>query len=306
MSDSPNRYVRLADITKTLIEQRHNYDILVLAVFSGRSFVVEDIASKISCLLGKRIVMFLHGGAMPTFMAKFPNWTRRVFSRADVIVAPSSFLRRAIEPYGFEARIIPNVIDLSRYTFRHRERIAPRLFWMRSFEQVYNPLMAVRVLARLRSTMHDASLVMGGKDKGLEDAARRLAHSLDLGESVRFPSFLPSVSKIREANAADIFINTNHVDNMPVAVVEAWAMGLPVVATAVGGIPHLITDGETGLLVQDDDDAGMAEAVKHLLKDSRLAGKLSKNGRSLAEQSSWQQVRPQWDRMFEEVMSLPR
>jgi len=100
----------------------------------------------------------------------------------------------------------------------------------------------------------------------------------------------------------DMFINTNHIDNAPVAVLEACAMGLPVVSTNVGGIPNLLTDGETALLVPDDDDCAMADAIRSLLNDPGLAARLSAQGRLLAERSSWEKVRPQWERIFSHMM----
>jgi glycosyltransferase involved in cell wall biosynthesis len=306
VSTSLNRYVRLLDIVTTLIRQQPKVDIQCLQVFGGPSFVVEDIASWLGQQFGQRIIMVLRGGAMPEFMARHPQWTRRVLSRADALVAPSVFLARAVIPYGFQAWIISNMIDLSKYPYRHRQAIDPHLFWMRSFHPIYNPLMAIRVLARLRPTMPTASLVMAGQDKGLEFQTRRLAEELGLNGAVRFPGFLDMATKMHEGNAADIYINTNHVDNMPVGIVEACAMGLPVIATAVGGVPDLLTDGETGLLVPDNDDRAMAEAIHHLLNDSALASRLSTNGRQLAAHSSWEQVRPLWERIFAEVMARPK
>jgi glycosyltransferase involved in cell wall biosynthesis len=302
-SSYPNRYARLADIVWTIIRRRKEIDLLVVHVYSGPSFVVEDIASALGKLFGHRIIMFLHGGAMPEFMARFPNWTRRVFGRAQMIIAPSAYLSKAVEPHGFAAQIIPNIIDLSQYPYRHRRRLSPRLFWMRSFHEVWNPLMAVRVLARLRQKVSDATLVLAGQDKGLQVEAQRLAESLGVLEAIRFPGFLNLEGKIREGSQADIFINTNRIDNMPVAVVEACAMGLPVVTTNVGGIPDLLTERQTGLLVPDDDDEKMAEAVYSLLENPDLASRLSTNGRKLAEQSSWNQVRLQWEAMFEQLLT---
>jgi glycosyltransferase involved in cell wall biosynthesis len=303
VSTSPSRYVRLLDIVTTLMRRRHDVDIQCLQVFGGPSFVVEDLASWFGRRFGQRIIMVLRGGAMPEFMARHPQWTRRVLSRADALVAPSAFLAHAVVPYGFQAQVIFNVIDLSKYPYRPRKAIGPRLFWMRSFHPVYNPLMAIRVLARLRSTMPTASLVMAGQDKGLEFETRRLAEELGLNGAVHFPGFLDTAAKVKEGDAADIYINTNHVDNMPVTVVEACAMGLPVVATAVGGVPDLLTDGETGLLVPDNDDQAMTAAIQRLLNDPALAMRLSTNGRQLAERSSWEQVRPLWERIFAEVMA---
>ncbi len=301
VSASPNRYVRLLDITWTLLRRRRWIDILFLHVYGGASFVVEDIASWIGRRSGHRIVMMLHGGSMPEFIASFPRWNRRVLRRADAIVAPSAFLARAVEPYGFRCGVIPNVIDIRLYPFRLRRAIAPRLFWMRSFHPVYNPIMAVQVLERLRTTHPVATLVMGGQDKGMQAEVERYARDRGLGDAVCLPGFLATERKLREGSTADIFVNTSHVDNMPVAILEAGALGLPVVSTTIGGIADLLKDGETALLTPDGDVEAMVEAIRRLLRDPDLAGRLSAAGRRLAERSGWDQVRPQWEALFESL-----
>jgi glycosyltransferase involved in cell wall biosynthesis len=302
-SDSPNRYVRPLHILSTLIRRRRRVDIQCLEVYGGPSFLVEDLSSGVGKSLGHRIVMTLHGGGMPEFMARHPEWTRRVLSRADAIVVPSPFLKRAIEQYGFTARVIPNVIDLSDYDFRLRQRVRPRLFWMRSFHPIFNPKMAVEVLELVKKSFPDASLVMAGSNKGLHGSIEEFARGRGLSGSIRFPGFLDQDAKRQAGNACDIFINTNHVDNMPVAIVEACAMGLPVVATNVGGIPDLVTDGKTGLLVPDGDVSAMAGAIGRLVNDPAIAASLSAQGRALAEASDWEHVRAQWQEVFEQVMS---
>lgn len=298
VSAHANRYARLADIAATLTRRGRSIDLLLLQVYGLRSFVVEDIASALGRAFRQRVVMVLHGGIMPTFMSDFPVWTRRVLSRADVLVAPSSFIARALAQHGFEARVIPNTIHLTDYEYRHRAQVRPRLFWMRSFHDIYNPLLAVRTLARLRRSLPDAVLVMAGQDSGQEAEVRETARTLGLGDAIEFVGFLDGSGKRREGNRADIFLNTNRIDNMPVAVIEAAAMGLPVVATRVGGIPDLLTDGVTGLIVPDDDEEGMADAVVRLVKEPALASRLSQDGRRLAEQFSWESVRPQWEATF--------
>lgn len=162
--------------------------------------------------------------------------------------------------------------------------------------------MAVMVLHSIRHSNLDASLVMAGLDKGLESEIKSKVSTLGLQKMVRFPGFLDHEAKIKEFSDADIYLNTNRIDNMPVAVIEACAMGLPVIATKVGGLPDLINDGINGLLISDDDVKGMADAVSSLLENPDLTELLSRNGRSLAEQSSWESVQISWNELFVEIM----
>jgi len=305
VSEHPNRYVRLFDIAWTIIRRRKEIDILLIHIFGGPSFVVEDLASFLGRLFGLRTIMLLQGGALPDFFARWPNWTRRVLKRAHYFTAPSTYLTKAIVPYGFQGHVYPNVIDLANYPYRLREKPEPKLFWMRTFHDIWNPLMAIRVLAKLRQHVPNATLVIAGQDKGLEEETKRLAQELGVSDAVTFPGFLTLQRKIEFGTQADIYINTNRIDNMPVAVVEACAFGLPVVSTDIGGLPNLLTEGETGLFVKVDDDDAMVAAILRLLNDDELAGKLSANGRKLAEQSSWEQVRTLWESLFDEAMNRP-
>ena len=306
VSAMPNRYIRMLDIMSTLMRHRRDIDLQCVQVYSGPSFMLADLATWLGRIFNHRLVLFLHGGSLPEFMVRYPNWTRRVFERADRLVAPSDFLAKAFMPHGYKVEVIPNVIDLAVYPFRHRVHLKPRLLWMRSFHQIYNPLMAIHVLKRVRAAIPTATLVMAGLDKGMQERVRVLASNEGLTNSVVFPGFLDTEGKSREGNQADIFLNTSHVDNMPVSVIEACALGLPVVSTAVGGVPALLRDGETGLLVPDDDVPAMSDAILRLCSDSDLAGRLSANGRELAESSSWAMVRAKWEQMFSQISISPR
>lgn len=292
------RLKRLFDTVRVLVTARRQIDILHIDVYGGLSFVMEDVASRLGRLFGHSIVMTLHGGALPTFMAKYPRWTHRVLQRADLLVTPSPFLARAASRHGFTGTIVPNVIDLDDYPYLHRSSVKPRLLWMRSFHELYNPFMAVRVLAGLRQLYPDATLVMAGQDKGLEAETKRLADELGVSASIRFAGFLDKRQKAIEARAADIFINTSRVDNTPVALIEACAFGLPVVTTNVGGIQDLLTNEENGLLVGSEREGPMVEAVRQLIVEPGLAAQLSLNGRRLAQRSAWSDVRVRWEQIF--------
>jgi glycosyltransferase involved in cell wall biosynthesis len=305
VSDKVNRYHRLLDTAWFLLTNRRRIKIQCLSVYSGPSFVLADLITLLGKRLGQKIVLHLHGGGLPGLFARQPTWARRVLERGDAIVAPSMFLSRAAQELGLECRVIPNMICLEDYPYRRRGHIEPRLFWMRSFHPIWNPEMAVRVVARLREQGISATLVMGGSDKGSLESVKSLTSALHLNEYVRFAGFLDRIGKAREGDAADIFLNTNKVDNMPVAVVEACAMGLPVVSTNVGGIPDLLTDGETGLLVPSEDVAAMAHAVIRLISGPGLSLKLCLEGRKLAQRSAWPAIKEQWQSLFLQLEGAP-
>lgn len=295
VSSRIGRAARFLEILRTVAGGRGKFDLVVLEVYSGLNFTVAETVSLICRHLKLPLIMFLHGGDLPGFCRRFPRLTAATLNRADALAAPSGFLSTEFGSAGFDVAVIPNVIELGNYAFRKRKRIKPKLLWMRSFHKIYNPELAVRVLESLRADFPDAVLTMAGVDKGLEERVRKLVEDLGLTDSVRFPGFLDTVAKKEEFGNADIFLNTNRIDNMPVSVVEAFAFGLPVVATDVGGIPYLIRNRENGLIVSDNDGEGMASCIKELLEDPVLTGKISSQARRTAERSAWEEVRSQWE-----------
>lgn len=297
---------RMADILASLVAWRNQVDLIIHMVFSGPAFRVTDAASALGRILGLPQVFVLHGGSLPEYAAANPDLVGRVLDRASALVSPSGYLADYFERVGRFGRpvtVIPNILEIDDYAFRLRASASPRLFWMRTFHEVYHPELAIETLAELRLSHSGATLTMAGQDKGLLVPVQQLAAERGLAGAVRFPGFLDMAGKAREFAAHDVYLNTNRVDNMPVSVLEAAAYGLPVVATNVGGIPFLLRDGVTGLLVADGDSLAMAAAVGRLLDEPQLVRRLSANGRELAESSAWPAVRGQWQALFRDVLA---
>lgn len=302
-STIPNRFLRLGDTVRSLIAWRKQIDVIVLMVFSGPSFGMADIASLLARKLGKPLILWLHGGNLPAFSHQYTKWIQHVYRRGQAIISPSGYLADATRQLGFEVQVIPNLISLDSYPYRHRSTVQPRLLWMRTFQDIYHPEMAVETLNRLRDEYPQMMLTMAGQEKGRLAAVKALVQQKGLAEQVQFGGFLDMHGKQQAFAEHDIYLNTNRVDNMPVSVVEAAAFGLPIVATEVGGIPHLLKHEETALFVADGDTAGMAAATRRLLSEPGLAGRLSRNGRFLAESCSWPQVKQQWVQLFQAVQA---
>lgn len=285
ISSKISRIKRLMEIIVTLIRGFRTFDLVLLETYSGLSFIIADVTGFLCKTLNLPIVMILHGGSLPEFIKKYPHWSKRVFGRADKLVAPSDYLAERIGNWEYDIQVIPNVIDISYYSYKERSTISPNLIWMRSFHPTYNPEMAIKVLAKFRETEPTAILTMAGSDKGLESEIKMMAKDMGISEAVRFTGFLDLEMKLKEFSTADIYLCTNRVDNMPVSIIEARALGLPVVATNVGGLPYLIESGENGFLVESEDVEAMVDSIKLLIANPELTRKISENGRILAD--SW-------------------
>ena len=292
-----NRYLRLLDIVLTLIRRRKQIDTVCLQVYGGPSFVVEDVASRLAHTFGHRLVMVLHGGAMPPFMTRFPTWSRRVLRRADLLITPSQYLADFIRKQGFSCCVIPNALDLTLYQFRHRKEVKPRLVWLRALHRIYQPEMAIKVLRDISCRFPDASLIMAGPDKkdGSLEAVKKLARELGLADRLQIAG---GVSKTDVPNClarGDIFLNTTLYESFGISVMEAAAVGLPIVTTNVGELQYLWKHGQDAMQVPPDDAIAMAAAVQQVLLDSGLSGRLSLNARRKAEQYDWSRVLPLWE-----------
>ena len=90
----------------------------------------------------------------------------------------------------------------------------------------------------------------------------------------------------------DIFINTTDFDNTPVSLMEAMALGLPIVSTNVGGLPYLIDNGKDGFLVDNKNPLAMANSIQNLIEENLT--EVATNARTKAESFSWENVRTKW------------
>ena len=303
----PNRYLRLCDMLWAIWKAAQHVDVVSLQTYSGPSFLVEDLLSWLVRLLGLRLVMVLHGGGMPEFDAAHPAWTRRVLHRAHLLVTPSVFVESALVKKGFSTRIIPNGMDINKYPFRLRVRATPRLLWVRAFHAIYQPEMAVLVLAQLAQEFPDLTLTMIGPTyhDGALAATRKLARQLGVTEKLDIIGYVPKAELPNWLGRGDIFLNTTRYESFGISTMEAAAVGLPIVTTNAGELRYLWKNAQNAQVVVVDNAIGMATAVRAILLDNHLCERLSRAARQTAEQYDWPNILPQWETLFSEVMEMP-
>lgn len=297
-----SRLMRLAEMLGTIIALRHRVSVVLIDTYSTLSFLYALIAARLCRLFSIPYIPILHGGNLPSRLERSPRASADLFHHAHINVAPSAYLQRAFRRRDYPVIRIPNIIALDDCPFRRRDACRPRLLYVRGFAAVYNPLMAVRVLAQLLTHYPDADLCMIGPDRdGMLEAAKGLAARLGCADRITFTGQLDKRDWHHRSEDYDILVNTPDFDNMPVSVIEAMALGLPVVSTNPGGIPDLIEDGTDGLLVPCGDAQTMAERIGYLVENPDVAVALADNARRKAELFDWRVVKSLWFELLDQI-----
>ncbi len=275
----------------------------VVHVFAAShwSFILSPVpAMLVAWALGKRVVLNYHSGEAETHLARCGRSTHMLMRLADEIVVPSEFLRKAFARHGYRVRVIPNVVDFSRFRFRQRAPLRPRLLSTRNLEPQYGVDLTLRAFAILKRQFRDATLTIAGTGSQ-EGALRQLAASLGV-DGIRFVGRIepPDIGLLYDEH--DIFLNSSLVDNQPLSILEAFASGTPVVSTAAGGIPVMVRDMETGMLLQRRDPEAMATAVAWLLANPLPSGRIARRAFDTVTQHAWQCGRDRWAATYMGVM----
>lgn len=293
-SNKKHPLLRLLDMVFTTVVKIKKVDCILIDTYSTSSFWYAFFCSQIARVFKVPYIPLLHGGNLPDRLKNNPTLCRMIFKHAYVNVAPSSYLKHHFNAFGFEnVLFIPNSIELAAYEFKERTVLQPKILWVRAFDAIYNPEMAVDVHKALLEKYPEATLTMVGPDKdGSLIRTQEKASQLQL--NVTFTGQLPKAEWLRMAQAFDVFINTTHFDNTPISVLEAMALGLPVVSTDVGGIPFLLSNDKNALLVADGDVSQMVAKIDYLLQHPAVSQKIITCARALVLTIDWNVVKSQW------------
>ncbi len=302
-SDRPARLPRLMGMQRSIWRFRDRFDVAQVDVFSGSAFFWAEAAAWSLQRLGKPFILTLHGGLLPEFSRRWPRRLRRLLGSAAVVTTPSAYLETELACHREDLCLLPNPLDLRRYSFRQRNPLSPHLMWLRAFHHTYNPLLAVEVIARLRDRFPEIRLKMIGPDKGdgSLQATRQRARQLGVDGNLEILGGIDKKEVPHYLDQGDIFLNTTNADNTPVSVMEAMASGLPVITTDVGGLRFLLDHDADALLVPPQDPDAMAEAVALVLRKPDKAAALAQAARAKVAAFDWDHVLPRWQSLLRQA-----
>ena len=221
---------------------------------------------------------------------------------AGRIVVPSGYLIEVFHRFGLKAESIFNAVDTDLFHYHRRKPLEPIFMSGRNLEPLYNVECILRAFNIIQRRFPRARLIVAG-----DGSRRRALERLSVELGLRNVEFIGAVSpgRMKEIyDAAHIYLNSSNIDNMPASILEAFACGLPVVTTDAGGIPYIVTNEQTALMVPCDDHAALAAAAISLLDRPELAARLVENALAQCSKYRWPEVVGQWIDLYRE-MALP-
>ena len=243
---------------------------------------------------GVRVIVNYRGGEAEEFFSRSFRWIRPSLNKVTLIIVPSGFLADVFKRRDVATRIVPNIVNLERFTAGERHRhssgdAGPKLLVTRNLEPIYDIDTALRVLQQVRKSFPEASITIcgSGPERGRLVA---LAQALEIESAVVFTGRVDNEQIAALYQSADVMVNPSLADNMPNSVLEALASGVPVVSTEVGGVPYLVQHEKTALLVPVSDVDAMAKAVIRVLETPELAARLAAAGLAEIQQYTWPNV----------------
>jgi colanic acid/amylovoran biosynthesis glycosyltransferase len=215
----------------------------------------------------------------------------RMFEAASAVVAVSHAMRRQLVSLGAppeKVHVNHYGVDCEDFSGGDPAQAPPTFVAVGRFTPKKAPRLTLAAFAEARRACPEARLRMLG-DGPLLAECRQLAAELKIEDAVEFLGARPHEAVREEVRLARAFVQHSVVaengdsEGTPVAIIEAGATGLPVVSTRHAGIPDVVVEGETGLLVDEGDVRGMAEHMARLALDAELAGRMGRAARRRVE-----------------------
>jgi glycosyltransferase involved in cell wall biosynthesis len=238
---------------------------------------------------GVPLVVHFHGydASHRETLATLESSYAEMFAQAAAVIAVSRRMERQLVSLGAPRHKIlynPCGVDTRQFAGADPARADPVFIAVGRFREKKGPQLTIEAFARVHRVYPEARLRMIGEG-ALLDTCRQLTRELGIAEAVTFLEGQAHSVVEQELSRARCFVQHSVVaasgdsEGTPVAILEAGATGLPVVATRHGGIPDVVVDGQTGFLVDEHDVEGMAERMLCLAKDPALAKRMGEYAR---------------------------
>lgn len=260
--------------------------------------VLGGVRPLIVSMWGSDVFEWPHRGPLQRAMLRFN------LRHANVLCATSRGLAEAARPYAPAGRYIevtPFGVDLARFAPKEPHAGPPVIGTARALEWRYGIDLLIRAFARLDHPAARLVIVGEGPQRAEYEA---LVRELGLAGRVELPGWVDPGAIPETYRSFDVFVAPSRLEAFGVAVLEAAASGLPSVVSRVGGLPEVVQDGVTGLLVPPEDPEALAQALDELLRDPERRRRMGEAARHFVESRyRWEDTAERMERLYRELLT---
>jgi L-malate glycosyltransferase len=245
---------------------------------------------------GKRVILNYHSGELEEHIKHWKITALPTMKMFDEIIVPSQFLVDVFAKCDLPAKSIFNFVESKQFAFRERNPLRPIFLSNRNFEIHYNVSDILRAFEIIQKSLPESRLIIAGF--GSEEVKlKQFAKDLNI-TNVEFIGKIANDKMPEIYNRADIYLNASIVDNMPLSFIEAFACGLPIISYATGGIPYIVENGKTGVLVEQKDYEALANEALKLLENRDLTQQIISDAHKEVKKYSFDKVKEKWRNAF--------
>lgn len=234
---------------------------------------------KLAKVLGKKIVIHLHCGSQID-----DKWNYRyqyMFENCDCGILLSESLKKKVEEYigkSNKLKVVynpcPIITNVNNYEKKNAILFSGTLYEGKGYKDL------IQAFSKIAKEYPEWKVVLAGN--GEVEQARALASKLGITGQVELLGWVSGETKHKAFCKAKALCLPSYAEGFPMAVLDAWAYGLPVITTPVGGIPDVAKDGENVLLFNPGDINKLSECLERIISDDDLRDKISKESSKLA------------------------
>lgn len=255
------------------------YDIVHFHISLETTVVRKYPLFRLAKCLGKKTIIHLHCGSQIDSI--WNDKYQYLFEHCDYGIVLSESLKSTVEKHiGKTDRLkvvfnpCPIITDTTQYEKQNHILFSGTLYEGKGYKDL------IKAFAKIAKGYPDWKVILAGN--GEEDQARSLAQELGISNQVVLLGWVKDEAKHKAFSEAKVLCLPSYAEGFPMAVLDAWAYGLPVITTPVGGVPDVAIDGENMLLFKPGDIDKLSECLGRMISDVTLRNNISKESSKLA------------------------
>ncbi len=272
------------------------------------SFFRKSIFVLLSKIFRKKVVLHIHGGAFCDFVASYKGYTQWILGHVDLVITVSDSLRQSLKemlgPDLPKMSTLYNPIEFpcSRIQKRVEANSKINILFLGAICENKGIRDILQCMLLHQEYLHDRVMLHIG---GVGELSRELEHLLttrSVSTFITYHGWVEGESKNKLLCDADIYIQPSYIEALPISVLEAMSYRTAVIASHIGGLPEIVHDHETGLLIEPGKPEKLFEAMKYLIENDTLRESFSRRGVRIAEQAYLPNIMAQLEVLYKELI----